>query len=226
MKIQTSRYQGFTLVELLIAMVVAGIVLAAIYNVYIVQQRHYIAQSQVTEMQQNIRAAMNLITRDIRMAGYDPSDGASAEIVRSEADLLYFTVDFNEDGDLNDSGEHIVYDIYTDATGLSTLGRATSDTAFVIYDEGGGHFEAKDDHIPAAQVIEHLQFSYLDEDGNTTITPAKVKTIIVEMIARAELADPKFTNAATYPIGGPWPTGDNFRRRYHQMTIQCRNLGF
>jgi len=58
--------QGFTIVELLIAMVVAGIVTMATYSVYVAQQGHYAAQTQVTEMQQNKRALLDLMTSDIR----------------------------------------------------------------------------------------------------------------------------------------------------------------
>lgn len=68
---------GFTLVELMIAMVIAGIVLAAIYQAYRSQQKVYITQQMVIEMQQNARSAMTLMKREIRMAGYKPaaSDG-------------------------------------------------------------------------------------------------------------------------------------------------------
>ena len=54
---------GFTLVELLIAMVVAFLVTAAVYASHKVQQQTYKAQQQVTEMQQNLRAAMDMIGR-------------------------------------------------------------------------------------------------------------------------------------------------------------------
>lgn len=229
MKIRsTTSGQGFTLVELLVAMAIGTIVLASIYGAYLVQQRHYIAQSQVAEMQQNIRAGMNLITRDIRMAGYDPSGEANAKIERIEQDLLYVTIDTNGDGKVDDAGEHIVYDLYTSpTTGFATLGRATNDVSIAITDKGGGHYEATNPaHQAAAQVIEALQFDYYDKDNAVTVDQDKVTTIVVSMLARAEQEDPNFTNAATYPIGGPWPKNDNYRRRFHQMTVQCRNIGF
>jgi prepilin-type N-terminal cleavage/methylation domain-containing protein len=61
---------GFTLIEIMIALAIAGILLVSIYNLYISQSRTYTVQEQVSEMQQNARVAMNIISRDIRMAGF------------------------------------------------------------------------------------------------------------------------------------------------------------
>lgn len=72
------RYEnGLTLVELMVAMAISVIVMAAIYQVYQSQQRAYLTQQMVIEMQQNARSAMTLMKREIRMAGYKPaaSDG-------------------------------------------------------------------------------------------------------------------------------------------------------
>ena len=62
--------QGFTLVELLIAMVISLIVMGAIYGTFKSQQDSFLVQSQVTSMQQNLRAGMYVMSRDIQMAGY------------------------------------------------------------------------------------------------------------------------------------------------------------
>ena len=61
---------GFTLVELLIALALGIIVLAVIFSAFRSQHDSYSIQSQVTMTQQNIRAALQMITRDIQMAGY------------------------------------------------------------------------------------------------------------------------------------------------------------
>lgn len=61
--------KGFTLIEILVSLAILGIVLAGIYSVYTMQHKSYIVQEQVAEMQQNERIALQMITRDIRMAG-------------------------------------------------------------------------------------------------------------------------------------------------------------
>jgi len=62
---------GFTLIELMIAMVIASIVAAAIMMAFDSQQKTQVNQQLVVEMQQDARAALYLMQQDIRMAGYD-----------------------------------------------------------------------------------------------------------------------------------------------------------
>ena len=69
---------GFTLIELLIAMTISTIVAAGVVTAYRDQQNTQLAQKQSGEMQQNLRAALYIMTRDIRMAGYDP-DGTNGD---------------------------------------------------------------------------------------------------------------------------------------------------
>lgn len=63
--------KGITLLELLVAMVICAIVVAGIYRVFIAQSKAYTVQDQVVEVQQSIRGAMEIMLRDLRMAGYD-----------------------------------------------------------------------------------------------------------------------------------------------------------
>ncbi len=63
--------KGITLIELLVAFVIGGIVVAGIYRVFIAQSRAYVVQDQVVEVQQNIRGAMEILLKDLRMAGFN-----------------------------------------------------------------------------------------------------------------------------------------------------------
>ncbi len=64
------KKNGLTLIELLIALVLSSILIAALYRLFISQQKTYTVQDQVADMQQNIRVAIDQMTREIRMAGY------------------------------------------------------------------------------------------------------------------------------------------------------------
>jgi len=70
MKGEKTKNQGFTLVELLVAMAIATVILTAIFSTFKSQQDSYVVQSQLAMTQQNVRGAMQLISRDIQMAGY------------------------------------------------------------------------------------------------------------------------------------------------------------
>ena len=62
--------KGLTLIELLVAMAISSILIAAIYRTFIGQHKTYTVQEQVVDMQQNVRVAINRMMREIRMAGF------------------------------------------------------------------------------------------------------------------------------------------------------------
>jgi type IV pilus assembly protein PilW len=65
----TTKDRGVTLIELMIVLVIAAILVAGIYSLFMTQQRSYAVQDQVAGAQQDARAALNIMARDIRMAG-------------------------------------------------------------------------------------------------------------------------------------------------------------
>ena len=62
--------KGITLIELLVALGISGILVAGVYRTFVSQQHTYTVQEQVVDMQQNVRLAINRMTRELRMAGY------------------------------------------------------------------------------------------------------------------------------------------------------------
>jgi hypothetical protein len=52
-------------------LVICAIVVAGIYRLFIAQGKAYVVQDQVVEVQQNVRSAMEIMLRDLRMAGFD-----------------------------------------------------------------------------------------------------------------------------------------------------------
>lgn len=66
-------------------------------------------QETVTAMQQNNAAAMNIITKELRMAGYDPTESGIPGFITASPSLINFTTDLNGDGDVLDANENISY---------------------------------------------------------------------------------------------------------------------
>jgi len=64
------KNKGVTLIELLVALVISSILVGAIYRTFIGQQKTYTVQEQVVDMQQNVRATINRMMVEIRMAGF------------------------------------------------------------------------------------------------------------------------------------------------------------
>jgi type II secretory pathway pseudopilin PulG len=74
MKILKSRLfniRGLSLIEILIAMLMTAIITTAIFKVYINQHKNWVVQDEITNMQQNARAAIDELTRQARMAGHE-----------------------------------------------------------------------------------------------------------------------------------------------------------
>ncbi len=70
--------KGASLIELMIGLFLAGLVTAAVFEIYINQHKNWYIQEDVTEIQQNARAAIDELTRNIRMAGYELPIGLPA----------------------------------------------------------------------------------------------------------------------------------------------------
>jgi type IV pilus assembly protein PilW len=217
--------RGFTLVEVLIALAISGLLMTAVYVAFQSQQRSYLAQEQVAEVQQNIRAGVDFMVREIRMAGYDPTGIGNDGIEEATVGRFGFTSDSNADGDVEDTGESITYgfcntfdsepDGVVDGGGVASLGRDT-----------GGGFQ------PVAENIQAIEFNYLDEDGNVTVALDDIRAVQISILARAQRPDRNYLDTRVYPDNGTTPGGvtwgpfdDNFRRRFQTITVKLRNMG-
>jgi type IV pilus assembly protein PilW len=96
---------GFTLIELMIAIAIAAILVSAIYVSVISQQKTQFTQQLVVDMQQNARAALFLMQREIRMAGFDPTwdDGNDDGV---DDNRLTDTINNDCDGDTDELMEN------------------------------------------------------------------------------------------------------------------------
>lgn len=83
MMIRFAKYgrnsRGITLVELLLVMAILSVVTLALMSLYIPTQQSAIAQTQVSDVQDNLRLALKVMTRDILHAGFlVPNDPITA----------------------------------------------------------------------------------------------------------------------------------------------------
>ena len=75
--------KGITLIEILVSLVIALIVIAGVYQVFINQAKNHAIQDQVAKAQNCVRAGMEIMVADLRMAGYDKEGGGSSVAVTS-----------------------------------------------------------------------------------------------------------------------------------------------
>jgi type IV pilus assembly protein PilW len=162
---------GFTLIEVMVAMAIATLVLAALYAAFNAQMKRHAAEQQVVEMQQNIRAAIYLLKKDIRLAGYSPVDPpANAGFVAdfgsfgsphdasgatTDASDIAFTMDINENGAI-DGGNSFELVAYRHDPANMWLER---------YDAATGTWQR------VAEKIESVTFTYRRADDSVMATP-------------------------------------------------------
>lgn len=103
----TNRWQGgFTLFEVLIAAATFGLVIVGALTVFATTNTSYRIGQSKAESHQNARTALELIAREIRVAGYDLSNTISGltsptPIQVGNANSLTFVADVTEDGVLD-----------------------------------------------------------------------------------------------------------------------------
>ncbi|MCI5126899.1 MAG: prepilin-type N-terminal cleavage/methylation domain-containing protein [Candidatus Electrothrix sp. AUS3] len=214
--------KGFTLVEIMVSMAISSLVIAGIYGVYTIQQRSYTVVEQVSEMQQRIRSALDFMTRNIRMAGYDPTGVCSSDFITAKSDELIFEVCERRTG----VPDYRITLQYT-STGQLNVTRDNKKTS------------GSTSPMPLAEGVDAFLFSYRDEQGNVTTVVDDMKVVEVSMLVRSSYPDPRHTDTITYvPASGnpaDWilasgftnpPSGDdkNFHRRLLTTSIALRNM--
>lgn len=157
--------KGFTLIELMIAVAISGIIIAGIITTFVSMRASYYVQDEVSAMQQNLRAGFDMMAHDIRAAGYDPSKvsgtGAGATIALVGKGRLRLTMDLNGDGDVVDANEDVTYG-FSDANDATQDGIADSGAANLARRVGvAGAFN------PLAEYVHAVGFAYaFDDDGD------------------------------------------------------------
>lgn len=232
------KEDGFTLIELMMSLAVGGILMAAVMTSFLSQHNVYLAQDEVVEMQQNARVATDILTSEIRMAGYNPRNAAGAGIVTATISQFGFGLDRNENGNITnaDPNELLTYgfsaadDANGDgvADGVSAPLRRNTGTATGV---GGSGFQ------PLAENLRVIEFRYLDENGLQTGTLTNIRAIKVSLMVLVAQPDNKSPFViANKPTGQDPDTGLNwddpkwnplpgYRSLYLTTTVQCRNLG-
>lgn len=111
---------GLTLVELMVVLALSLGLMATVYLTYLSQSKSERAQHQVTSMQQNLRAILEIISDDIKHAGADTGLGnLSIQGIpenTSGDSYLRMRMNTNEDNDTADANEDVAY--YLNGTSL------------------------------------------------------------------------------------------------------------
>ena len=155
---------GFTLAEILIALGLLSIFMAAVIGLFISIEASYANQNAAAGLQQSARTVMDIMSHSIRMAGYDPLKSKDFGFQDdSDENLIHFRYDMDMDGTV-DTNEDIAYFL--------------EDNKLKLQKSGGNKFSLIDN-------VSELSFSYLDEYGETAESMLSAKSVLVSLVASA-----------------------------------------
>ena len=175
---------GFTLIELMVSMTIGLVVLAAVAGTFTVQLRQNSAEEQLAQMQQDVRGALDLMVREIEMAGFKPAGVAVNGIATSTATTLRIKLDLDSTGSTTDGATDDISYTYSSGVLTRTLNNPASSATL-------------------ADNLTSFSFSYLDANGAATTTSTAVRRITINITAQTARADPSYpTNGGkrTYQI--------------------------
>lgn len=164
----TANSRGFTLVELMVALATATLFILATLAIADISMQTYAAQERVSDAQQGVRAALDLMARDIRMAGYDPmalSNGPTAgiAILAATETRLQFSADLNADQVDSGGPENLTY----------------------FYDAANKRLRQKEGGKAYPQTfienVSALKFSYLDAGGDPAAGLDDIVAVVVTL---------------------------------------------
>ena len=158
------KTSGFTLVETLLALTIGSLVISSLFHLFIIQPRLSEAQDTIRDMLQNARVALEVMTRELRMAGYNPT-GANFDGVTYAPTQLRLRADLNGDGDTDDPDEDIRYTY-------------DAETQQIIRADYTGQ-----EHL--AERIQAFTLTGLDAQGRSTTVSAHIRQLRITLTARA-----------------------------------------
>ena len=195
--------RGFSLIELLVALVIMSVVSLAIYGVFSISSRSYTTQSVTADVQQSVRASMEVILQDIRMAGLDPAASGNFGIELAEVSKLRFTSDSIDagTGDFNGALDNTNSERITYVLQGTQLNQILYETT------------SSENSQPLISDVQNLTFTYFDADGNDLGSP----------VPSLQLQDIRMVNVSI-TVEEPAGRGAPVRRTLVKQ-VKCRNMG-
>jgi type II secretory pathway component PulJ len=176
---------GFSIVEMVIALGLSLVTVSAVYTLYVSELRAQLVREDKLDMQQQARVVIDVVSREILTAGYDPrSVNRDGDVTNDFLGITYdpsrlvIKADLNGNGLIADASESIVF-VFD--VGTHTLRRNT----------GGGN-------QPFGENIQSFFVEYFDQEGISTIDSTKIRQVKIIVTARTGGPDLKYVSNGGY----------------------------
>lgn len=167
--------KGFTVTELVLALTIITMVMPAMIALLLNLNRSYTTQSVAAGVQQVTRAGMDIMTRDIRLAGLNPHDIVHIGLVEASAHKIRFQHDMNGSGEIETGQDE---DIAYLLNGKNQLirqrdGNSRSNRSLI-------------DHV------KNLTFKYFDKNDEETSVLDDICTVEISLTIREPAGGEKY----------------------------------
>ena len=152
--------RGFSVAEFLVAFALMSVMLAGMVKLFGLINQSYTTQNVTANVQQSVRNGIDIMTRNIRMAGFNPLKISDVGIK----------------SDFSQNNIHFSYDLDSDGTVAND-----EDIRFFHEDQKLKKQKRGGNRITLIDNVTDLKFSYLDANGQITENQADIKTVVVSL---------------------------------------------
>ncbi len=217
--------RGYSLIEMVLAMAIGAIILVGAYASYTVINKQYMLMSSISSVSQAGVPTLQLITRDLRMAGRRAVDSD----IQSTYDRIDTPVAITDSGDACCDQLQVVYDKALDEryrvtyfVQPRTTGVTTRNALYMDIDQWDSvAWNNVTDDALVADYIEDFQL-----EGSDTINgfPSLVDVLLI-FRSKDTILEVRDYQKADYEIGNyDLETTDTFFREEFSSTVNLRNL--
>ena len=191
--------RGLSLLEALVGLTLAPIVLAGIHSSYRAQVFALAAHNTSFGLQDTARGTLDLVVREVRMAGFDPTGaalptapgpacpGVRQGVVEATPTRLHIRADLNGDGLLTGAGEDVLYALDTTVGEIQRTDNGTTVTLATGVASDALAFRYFDSNDPPGELV-----------GTPALTAGQrdcVGTVAVVVRTQATHPDPTVSTA-------------------------------
>jgi len=192
-----TKKTGATLIELLIALVLSSILVAAFYRTFIDQQKTYTVQEQVADMQQSVRVGIDQVTRQIRMAGYGLGETILASF--GVTDINGFTNIFTPGNNVNNIGNNDDSITIIIAVEVAKLTETVTQGSSVLKVSNGEDFNSDKQKYLCLNGVNNYLVQSVSGNTITLATPLSEGHLIDEPVFLIKAVTYKLTSDTTNP---------------------------
>ncbi len=175
---------GFTLIEMMVAITISMIVIAAVTGTFTAQTRQNKAEEEISQLHQNVRGALDLMSRELMQAGYKaPGNTVPVTGVTYSTTQLLIQADLSANDSIDTSSSSVEYINYTRNSGTNQITRqlGTGGTPEIVADN-----------------ITECTFTYRDANNATTTTSSLIRKVTITITGQTAKPDPSYTTNGGY----------------------------